>query len=122
MRRVLGAAWQALPRSKLRRLLGDQNHLALELVGTGEGITYYIGIRSSLLLRVLQDQLAVHFPGATLEPASDYLPAELPSATSELVSAQPYDHAFLIPRAAEVDPFAGILASLRGTEAGRLAA
>ena len=118
-RRWLAAIWQALPRSMWRRLLGDQHHVSLELVGTGDGVRYLIGLPSRLLFDSVADQLAAHFPGATLEPVEDdYMQPGQITATIELGSARAYDQSLLVPKTSEADPLAGVLASLRGIEAG----
>jgi hypothetical protein len=121
-RRWLAAAWQGLPRSLFRRVLGDQRHVSLELVGTGEGIRYLVAVPSRVVLQSLADQLSAHFPGAVLESASNYLLDDCVSATVELGSAQTYDQPLLIPKSSEVDPLAGLLASRQRIEPGRLAA
>src|SRR5262245_57713201 len=112
-RRWLAAAWQALPRSRWRRLLGDQCHLSLEIVGTGEGIQYLLMVPSLVVGQSIGDQFAAHVPGARLTPAPDYLLEDRHTLSLELGVAQSYDHALLVPKSTEVDPLAGVLASLQ---------
>ena len=77
--------WQALPKSILRRVLGLQEHISLEMVGKPDRVQFQMWVPYRAVARVLTDQIRAHFPDVEIESGSEDVPNSMRFATGELV-------------------------------------
>jgi len=108
----LASMWQALPKSILRRLLGLQEHISLEIVGKPDRVQFQIWVPYRAVARVVTDQIRAHFPDVEIESADEDIAESKRFATSELVLGMNRERSLKDLKKAEADPMAGLLASV----------
>lgn len=120
-RAIFAALWQGLPRNSLRRLLGNQQHIALEIIGTQAGISYAIGLPSNKYLHSFKDQMLAHFPSCSLEETEEFLLPNVASSQLEIGPALTFEESLYVPKTSDVDPLSGVLSALTGVGENQLA-
>jgi hypothetical protein len=106
------ALWQALPKTRLRRLFGLQEHVALEIVGQPGRIHFQLWAPGEAAARTMAEQLRAHVAEIAITPVSDEIPDMAAWASAELTLGLSRERPLRILKDHEADPMAGLLASL----------